>query len=246
MASAKDIAILIVDDDPDLLESITSLFSIFGFSVDDAKGGVAAWEKLQQKKFDIVITDVKMPDMSGIELLKKIRAHDPFIPKVLLISGHSDSSIQEIFNLGANGFFGKPFNATAVRESLTQTLLSPVDKWSKPVKRFGSLNLDKKFKTLSEASADHEFNLGQSGFFLAIEESIPSVGDFIDFDIAFEDGKPFNSIKGVGHVVWSRLTEEYEKPKGIGVKFNFLDESSLNPFIDWVAQNRPIATIPQN
>ena len=245
MINAKDISILIVDDDPELLESITSLFSIFGFSVDDATGGVPAWEKVQAKKYDIIISDVKMPDMNGLELLKKVRSIDAFNPKVLLISGHTEHPIEDMLELGANGFFSKPFNATAVRDSLTQTLLSPADRWSRPTKKFGAKPIHKKFDSFSIARSQHDFNFGQSGFFIHLEDGLPLAGDHVDFDIEFKDSNPFRKFTGSGHVAWARHESDGDFKAGVGVQIDYLDDFTLKNFIEWADTNKPTATVPK-
>lgn len=245
MIEAKSISILVVDDEVELLDSITSLFSIFGFKVDGATNGAEAWEKIQKNDFQIVISDIKMPKMSGLELVEKIRERNYSFPKVLMISGQTEVDISDIYAIGANGFFKKPFDATAVRNSLTQTLLSPAEKWLKK-KRVSSVDrFQRNFKNPIESAKYNEFSLGQTGFFLQIKHEKPVEGDFIDFDIKFKDDKPLRFFKGTGRVIWVRDQPEQDKPDGIGVQLYSLDEDCLQEYLDWLEIYKPKASIPK-
>jgi CheY-like chemotaxis protein len=79
--------ILVVDDNPDLLEMYHELLTILGVRAEVASDGKIAWEILQSGTFDAVFSDIKMPVMDGVELLKKIRARDRTSPCVLITSG---------------------------------------------------------------------------------------------------------------------------------------------------------------
>ena len=75
--------ILTVDDDPDIRELNTEFLVWSGYDVDTASGGVAAWKALQRNVYDLVITDNQMPDMTGVELLKKLHIHRLRIPAIM-------------------------------------------------------------------------------------------------------------------------------------------------------------------
>ena len=68
----NSIRILAVDDDPMMLETIHGLFKSFQFLVETADCGNAAWELFNRQHFDLVVTDVRMPNGDGIELAKKL------------------------------------------------------------------------------------------------------------------------------------------------------------------------------
>ncbi len=73
MSKAKHV--LIVDDDPSILEVLEARLTAAGFSVHKAASGPEALELLKTQKTDILVSDIKMPEMSGLELLAKIRAN---------------------------------------------------------------------------------------------------------------------------------------------------------------------------
>jgi PAS domain S-box-containing protein len=82
--------VLIVDDDPQVRHVTASFLTGFGHSTAEAGGGEAALQHLQRERFDIVVADLAMPGMSGIELAAEIRDRDPRLP-VLILTGHADA-----------------------------------------------------------------------------------------------------------------------------------------------------------
>lgn len=113
---------LVVDDEPDLLMIISKVVRKFGFEVHTASGGTEALEVLSKHKVDIVISDVRMPDGDGIELLEKIRRKDPKIPVVFLITGFADITPDEAIKKGAQVVLPKPFSVQQLHETIGKYL----------------------------------------------------------------------------------------------------------------------------
>jgi DNA-binding response OmpR family regulator len=78
--------ILVVEDDPDIRLLNTEVLTESGYHVDAAVDGVEAWHALKSKPYDLLITDNNMPIVTGLELIKKLRAEDMTLP-VILMSG---------------------------------------------------------------------------------------------------------------------------------------------------------------
>lgn len=78
--------ILVVEDDPDIRRLNTEVLADSGYQVDAAEDGVAAWQALNTSSYDLLITDHHMPVVTGLELIKKLRAKDKMMP-VILVSG---------------------------------------------------------------------------------------------------------------------------------------------------------------
>jgi CheY-like chemotaxis protein len=79
-------SILIVDDEPDVAEAIQAVLEHAGFTVVVANSAARALEALQRQQFDIVVTDVIMPKVNGLELIRRLRADHPRV-RVIAISG---------------------------------------------------------------------------------------------------------------------------------------------------------------
>jgi putative two-component system response regulator len=103
--------ILVVDDEPFVLESVALLLERFGFNVVASGHSREALIKVQSNRFDAVLTDINMPEMSGIELLGQIRTFDQETPIILMTAyAELDTAIDAIKN-GAFDFIIKPFKS---------------------------------------------------------------------------------------------------------------------------------------
>ena len=114
--------ILVVEDEQDMLLGLHKFLSKQGYSVQTAENGSIGAEKLKKSSFDIVITDLKMPGIDGIELLRRIKeSHSDTI--VVMITGYGTvESAVEAMKLGAYDYIAKPFNMEHVRMVIKRAL----------------------------------------------------------------------------------------------------------------------------
>ena len=114
--------ILVVDDDPIECNSIVELLKHEGYSVESASDGKIASGKLVQGFFDIVITDIKMPELTGFDLLKQVKQKYPET-LVILITGYGqiEDAVTAI-KLGAFDYITKPFNDNTIRAIIKQAI----------------------------------------------------------------------------------------------------------------------------
>ena len=100
--------ILITDDEANIVSGLKYAFEDEGFSVLTAKNGLEAWHQINTNSVDLVITDLRMPEMDGYELIKKISASYPMLP-VIVLTGHGTiETAVETMRDGAIDFFTKP------------------------------------------------------------------------------------------------------------------------------------------
>lgn len=103
--------ILVVDDEAPIRELIKKgLFQMGGFSVETAHNGIEAIEKIEKDIFDVVLTDLKMPEMDGLELLKNIKGTRPEVMVILMTAYGSIETAVEAMKMGANDYITKPIN----------------------------------------------------------------------------------------------------------------------------------------
>ncbi|OPY58565.1 MAG: C4-dicarboxylate transport transcriptional regulatory protein DctD [Pelotomaculum sp. PtaU1.Bin035] len=110
--------ILLIDDDGDCLDGLATALEPAGNRCDKFTAPGEAVEAYQQNQYDVVITDMKMPGMNGIQVLKKIRSLNPEA-KVIINTGYGDvdTAIAAVNN-GAYAFFGKPIDLADLMETL--------------------------------------------------------------------------------------------------------------------------------
>ncbi|HEX5733042.1 MAG TPA: sigma-54 dependent transcriptional regulator [Blastocatellia bacterium] len=101
--------ILIVEDEAPMCELLMSFFSDKGYRVDTIQNGEGALGRLEEQDYALVITDIKLPGMSGLELLARIRVDWPEVAVIIMTAFSSISSAVEAMKLGAEDYIGKPF-----------------------------------------------------------------------------------------------------------------------------------------
>ena len=117
--SYSDITILCVDDEKNILDSLNRGLRSFSFNVLTAQSGAQALSILQAEKVDIVISDMKMPEMSGIEFLESVSKHFPSVYRILL-TGYTEmqSLIQAVNKGNIHHYFEKPWEIEDVTDTL--------------------------------------------------------------------------------------------------------------------------------
>jgi EAL domain-containing protein (putative c-di-GMP-specific phosphodiesterase class I) len=107
-ADADAPRILLVDDDAALAKAYGSLLSRRGAVVDVASDGREAAKRVQSQSFDVIVSDISMPEMTGVEFLKAVRAHDLDVPVILMTGEPGVSSAAEAVEFGAFRYLTKP------------------------------------------------------------------------------------------------------------------------------------------
>lgn len=106
----EELKILVIDDDPSIRNMLAIVLKKNGYDVTSKESGKTGLEKLKKESFDLIISDIKMPDINGIELLKKIKAINPEIPVIMITAFASANDAVEAMKLGAEDYVTKPFN----------------------------------------------------------------------------------------------------------------------------------------
>ncbi|HKA86304.1 MAG TPA: sigma-54 dependent transcriptional regulator [Haliangiales bacterium] len=114
--------LLLIDDEPNILTTLRRAVEIEGYAVDVAGSGKIGLEKLAEREFDLVLLDVRMPDLGGLEVLDRIKADHPDVP-VVMMSGHAtiETAVQAT-KLGAVDFLEKPLSSEKVLLTVRNSL----------------------------------------------------------------------------------------------------------------------------
>jgi two-component system chemotaxis response regulator CheY len=114
---------LVVDDFSTMRRIVRNLLKELGYTnAEEAEDGIVALNMLRANKFDFVVSDWNMPNMTGIELLKNIRADENLrnLPVLMITAEARKENIIEAAQAGANGYIVKPFTAATLDEKLTK------------------------------------------------------------------------------------------------------------------------------
>ena len=114
--------ILIVDDNPHMSSLLSDILDFFDYKTVGAQDGEDALTILSDDSFDMVITDLKMPRMGGMDLLRTLKENFPRLPVVVITGFGTDSSKSDAFAAQADGFLTKPFKVEEIKELLKKHL----------------------------------------------------------------------------------------------------------------------------
>jgi response regulator RpfG family c-di-GMP phosphodiesterase len=194
--------ILLVDDNQDFRVMLKDFLISQNFEVSTAGNGKEAENMLSFSKYDLIISDIKMPEMNGVELLHRIKDKIPD-QNVVLMTGFSDiMETEEAYAVGANDFIAKPFNFT--------DLMTVVYKFIKPV--------DHKEEELEIVPQE------QSDDFFAIPIDDFLSGSTLKYDLYIKLGESkFIKLANVGTVIDKERLEAY-KNKGAVVLYVGLED----------------------
>ena len=117
--------VLLIDDEQPILDTLLSSIPWSQFGVETlltARDGAIAWEIIQSRQIDLLITDIRMPHMDGIELLKRVRARYPSIHSILLTAYSEFEYAREAIRLGVENYLLKPFQEQELEETIEKAL----------------------------------------------------------------------------------------------------------------------------
>ncbi len=171
--------ILVVDDEQLIRWSLATSLSKSGYITETAGTGAEALAKLASFRPDVVLLDVFLPDANGLDLLMQMKGHDPDLVVIIITANsHMDSAV-EALKRGAEDFIGKPFNISAIHQTINQALekrtlnisvnacsqsLTPEDDYDRLVGTGAKMmEVFKMIKVCAEAECKTVLILGESG-----------------------------------------------------------------------------------
>lgn len=123
----KPQSILIIDDEPDIAEVLGDRLDAWGYRarvVHSAREGYAA---VEEDLPDLVILDIQMPEINGLEALMELKKLHPEMPVLILSASAERKTLEKTQELGADGFMLKPFDPSELRENLTRFIPRVID-----------------------------------------------------------------------------------------------------------------------
>jgi len=114
--------VLVVDDDPAVRKSFDRVLSNKGYAVITAESGEEALAKLNEEKYDIVYSDIRMPGISGLEVAETVKANRPWTPVVIITGFGSDAAEARAKAAGVSGFLHKPLSPEMIEDSARDVL----------------------------------------------------------------------------------------------------------------------------
>ena len=143
----KDLKVLLVDDDPEILELLETFLGAKGFTVMACSGGREGIDALGSEAYDLVLSDIAMAEMNGFEFLRIVRKKHPGIGIILMTAYDEQYPLSEALRAGADGYITKPFNLktfSLILEEAYWNALSRQDWWQAHVLHAGKSPRDER------------------------------------------------------------------------------------------------------
>ncbi len=230
--SLSEARILLVDDEPILLSIFGAWLGVLGEGkLRTASNGQEALSAIVAQPVDVLITDVRMPIMDGVTLVRRLAKAGLTLRTIIFVSGFGDVDHKEMYSLGVEAFLAKPVRREELIDVLEKALAERALLWSvpMPVAPRQSIRLE------IEGSGESSFRLGRGGFCIRCPEPL-SLGK-VAFCCSFPGEQ--RSVTGQGYVRWYSKAE-----KTAGIELAFLSTDSRAWLSEWIAATKPLSFIP--
>jgi len=227
--------ILVVDDEPLLREIMADWLGSEGYRVRTAQDGVEALHILEENRVNLIVTDIRMPRMDGVALLRKLKEFSAEEIPAIVVTGFADIERREAYDLGAGALIAKPFTDDDLLSAVKRMLTPREELWSAAPPQTGSPLLKNDFNSVASARETGQLAFGRGGFCLR-SKAARAEGP-VRFDLNFTK-EPLR-MSGHGSVRWVR-TPETE----LGVEIDGLTPDSLADGIQLTIQSGARSYIP--
>lgn len=243
-ASRKKV-VLIVDDEPDICEIMAFDIEDAGYEVVIAHSAKEALHVVESRPTDVVVSDICMPGVSGVEFLEWVKERGMIKPVVIFVSAHSQIDLEDIYAKGAEGLFSKPIKPYLLLDALQSILTPGESKWQENNVRSAAPQVELLATSDKQAEKMKILHVGRGGAFIALpSDMLPAVGTSVKFRLPFAE-KGFDYLEGNGIVRWSRRSPTDKYPTGVGIEFRNLSEVCRNKLLQWIDMVNMKAFIPK-
>jgi len=234
----KEATLLIVDDEPNFREIMLGWFGREGSRVLSAADGFLALELLQKQEVNAIVTDIRMPGMDGTELVRRAKALGKYTPAAVSISGFSDITPREAYDLGIEAQLSKPVARKALVSAVRNSLMDREQLWAGPFRSTTQPTVKFHFESLGAAVQSRRILFGHGGFCIATQVFFPEASS-IGFELDFAGEKQIVSLQGI--VRWSAPDEQLA-----GVEITRVSDPSRRWVAELARSNQTRTFIPRS
>ncbi|CAN5421533.1 hypothetical protein BH10ACI4_BH10ACI4_05450 [soil metagenome] len=214
--------ILIVDDEPELLEIFAVWLGRSGCKVLTAVNGAEALKVLNAQvppsTIDALVSDIRMPIMDGMTLVRRIYEQQLLIPSIIFVSGFGDIDVREMYSLGVEAMLAKPLSRHQLLHALECSLKDRSELWTEPLAESPGQSVTLTLESLETSLSDNSFAIGRGGCCIGVETPIAEE-QTVSLSIRF--AKEGLHWEGQGMVRWYRAKEQRA-----GIEFSYIAPAS--------------------
>jgi DNA-binding NtrC family response regulator len=158
---------LVIDDEQIVLESVSALLTDEGFEVDVSLDGRQGLDWAIERNYDVVLTDIRMPDIGGMKVLRDVKRINPTLPVIMITGYASVESAVQAMKLGAAEYIEKPFEPEQLIDAVSRAIGI-----SKEAEEQGLIHREEVAKVLDRAESDDDF------FMKLLEHSVDALDEY--------------------------------------------------------------------
>lgn len=226
----SEVRVLVVDDEPALCEIFAQWMNMAGCrEVRTARNGAEALAAVVEAPIDVLVTDVRMPQMDGVTLVRRLVERGERIRTIIFVSGFGDVDQREMYGLGVEAFLSKPLRREELMAAVRRAIAGREGLWSERMEVAPR-------QTLDIVVRKESLGLGRGGF------SAPCPGPLgqgrVTFHCRLEGGQV---LSGQGYVRWYSRAEQR-----VGIEFGYLDEICRSRVLAEIAASSPQGYVPKD
>jgi CheY-like chemotaxis protein len=225
--------LLVVDDEVDLRDIVASELEFMGAKVFQAENITNAQKILNAEKIDLIVSDIRMPGGTGVDLLNIVKSKNVNVPPVILITGFADITLEDAFDKGAEALLNKPFKL--------DDLIKLAVRYTSPFEERFKEEVSAQ-QTIHAEVDEGSVRFGRGGLalpILVIGRKV-DVGEAVNFDFNFDH----QQYKGRGICRWQRPMDHGSNKVLMGLEFLNLTNVSLASFLKNLEGKSVIPYIP--
>jgi DNA-binding NarL/FixJ family response regulator len=236
--------VLVIDDEPEICELIAEELTSRGMKVHTSSDPTSVIDFLKNSRIDVVISDIRMPGMDGIQLLKDIRKIFRYFPLVLFVSGYSkNQELDTLLSIGACALLDKPIDM----DRLFRVIMDHYLDENHARHRYTRVASDISLKLGENLTLTAE-NLGYGGVFIPFTPgerlNTMQIGQTIAFQFKLDSDRGREEFNVLGEIVWKRNEAKGGLNAGVGVKFMNVSDLDREKILDHVRLNNILSYIP--
>lgn len=234
--------VLVIDDEELICEYIVSGLRELGIRAYSTSDPSKAVEMISMYNIDFVVCDIRMPQMSGMQVLKSVREIYRCWPHFVFITGFPDYTLEECMHQGASGFIEKPLDLDKLFRTIMEHLVEMPEEKMKllQITDIEPVKITDPFKLTPQ-------DVGFGGAFFTLDanaQKTAKIGIGSLVELRFILPETTHAIQTIGQVMWRRTAKDGNKKPGIGLKFVKMADRDALAFQDWVRARAIASFIP--
>jgi len=185
-----------------------------------------------------IITDVRMPGMDGTELVKRVKAMGKYTPAAVSISGFSDLTSREAFDLGVEAQLSKPVERKVLLSTLGRSLMEREELWGRPFHSTSLPTVKFQFESLASAVRARRILFGRGGFCISSQIVFPETS-LINLELNFIGDGQLVVLQGI--VRWGATGEQL-----VGIEITGVSQQSRTFVVELARSNATVSFIPRS